>query len=94
MECGGHDALFTMALGMGAFSTAYFLLTAPAPSLAGWLYDLTGDAFMPILLAIALFVVTLAASVAFRFPQRGRPRRVGRSRSRLAISLWRHRGEP
>lgn len=61
------------AFGMGVFFTVYFLLTAPAPALAGWLYDRTGDAFMPILLAISLFAITLAAAAAFRIAQRSRP---------------------
>jgi len=58
------------AFGMGIFFSAYFLLTAPAPGLAGWLYDRTGDPFVPILLAIALFALALLANVAFRVAQR------------------------
>ena len=61
------------ALGMGIFFGVYFLSSAPAPAIAGWLYDRTGDAFTPILFAIALFALTLAANFAFRFTQRALP---------------------
>ena len=54
------------AFGMGVFLSAYFLLTAPAPALAGWLFDRTGDPFLPILLAIAMFGLTALANLAFR----------------------------
>jgi predicted MFS family arabinose efflux permease len=57
------------AFGMGVFFSAYFVVTAPAPAIAGWLYDRSGDAFVPILFAIALFVLTLAAYFAFRLVQ-------------------------
>ena len=58
------------AFGMGVFLSVFFLLTGPAPALAGWLYDRTGDPFVPILLAIAMFGLTLVAYVAFRIAQR------------------------
>jgi len=58
------------AFGMGLFFSAYFLMTAPAPAIAGWLYDRSGDAFVPILFAIALLALTLAANVVFRIAQR------------------------
>jgi predicted MFS family arabinose efflux permease len=58
------------AFGMGVFLSVYFLLQAPAPALAGWLYDLTANPFVPILLAIALFGLTLLSYVAFRIAQR------------------------
>ncbi len=58
------------AFGMGVFLTAYYVLTAPAPAIAGWLYDRLGDPYVPILFAIALFALTLAANVAFRLAQR------------------------
>ena len=60
-------------VGMGIFFSAYFLLTAPAPAIAGWLYDRTGDPFLPILLAVAFFALTLAANVGFRWAQRRMP---------------------
>ena len=58
------------AFGMGVFLSVYFLLQAPAPALAGWLYDRTGNPFVPILLAIALFGLTLLSYAAFRLAQR------------------------
>jgi hypothetical protein len=58
------------AFGMGIFFSAYFLLMAPAPAVAGWLYDRTGNPFVPILLAIALFALTFAANAGFRVAQR------------------------
>lgn len=54
------------ALGMGIFFSAYFLFTAPTPGVAGWLFDRTHDAFMPVLFAIAMFALTLVAYFAFR----------------------------
>src|SRR5262249_24192610 len=51
------------AFGMGLFFSIYFLLVAPAPAIAGWLYDKSGDAFAPILFAIGLFVLTIAGNV-------------------------------
>jgi len=61
------------AFGMGLFFSIYFLLVAPAPAIAGWLYDRSGDAFAPILFAIGLFVLTIAGNVAFRVAERGGP---------------------
>lgn len=61
------------ALGMGLFFSGYFLIQAPAPAIAGWLYDLTADAFWPILFAAALFFVTAVANMAFRFAQKRLP---------------------
>ena len=61
------------ALGMGVFFSIYFLIQAPAPAIAGWLYDLTADAFWPILFAMALFFVTAVANLAFRFAQKRLP---------------------
>jgi len=61
------------ALGMGVFFSCYFLIQAPAPAIAGWLYDLTADAFWPILFAMALFFVTAVANLAFRFAQKRLP---------------------
>jgi MFS family permease len=58
------------AFGMGIFFSAYFVVTAPAPAIAGWLFDRSHDPFLPILFAIALFALTLAANVAFRIAQR------------------------
>ncbi len=61
------------AFGMGVFFSGYFLVTTPAPAIAGWLYDLSGDPFQPILFAIALFGATILAYTAFRVAQGRRP---------------------
>jgi len=61
------------ALGMGLFFSSYFLIQAPAPAIAGWLYDLTADALWPILFAAALFFVTGAANLIFRIAQKRLP---------------------
>jgi predicted MFS family arabinose efflux permease len=58
------------AFGMGIFFSTYFVVTAPAPAIAGWLYDRSRDPFLPILFAIALFALALAANFAFRIAQR------------------------
>lgn len=58
------------AFGMGVFLSVFFLLTGPAPALAGWLFDRTADPFMPILLAIAMFGLTIVSYAAFRLAQR------------------------
>jgi predicted MFS family arabinose efflux permease len=58
------------AFGMGVFLSVFFLLTGPAPALAGWLYDRTGDPFVPILAAIAMFGLTIVTYAFFRIAQR------------------------
>ncbi|MBP6767390.1 MAG: MFS transporter [Reyranella sp.] len=58
------------AFGMGVYSAFYFLLSAPAPAIAGWLFDRTDDAFVPILFAILLFALTLVMNLVFRAAQR------------------------
>ena len=58
------------AFGMAVFLSIFFLLMGPAPTLAGWLYDRTGDPFVPILLAIAMFGLALLAHIGFRLAQR------------------------
>jgi cyanate permease len=58
------------AFGMGVFRSVFFLLTGPAPALAGWLYDRTGDPFVPILAAIAMFGLTIVTYAFFRIAQR------------------------
>jgi predicted MFS family arabinose efflux permease len=58
------------AFGMGVFFSIFFLFTAPTPTIAGWLYDLSGDPFWPILFAIAMFGLTLVANAGFRRAQR------------------------
>ena len=39
---------------------------APAPVIAGWLYDLGGDPYPPLIFAAALFGMTAAANALFR----------------------------
>ena len=58
------------AVGMGVFFSVYFLVQAPAPAIAGWLYDQTADAFWPILFAISLFFCTAVANFVFRRVQK------------------------
>jgi len=58
------------ALSMGIFFTSYFLIVGPAPAIAGWLYDRTGDTSLPILFAAALFGLTGVGNFAFRRAQR------------------------
>ena len=57
------------AFGMGVFFSIFFLFTAPTPTIAGWLYDLSGDPFRPILLGIVMFGLTIVANVGFRMAQ-------------------------
>jgi hypothetical protein len=54
------------AFGMGIFFSLYFVILAPAPMLAGWLYDASGNASWPIYLAAALIAATAIANLAFR----------------------------
>lgn len=58
------------AFGMGVFLTVFFLGSAPAPGIAGWLYDRTGDAYVPILFAVGLTAAALVGTYAFRLVQR------------------------
>jgi MFS family permease len=58
------------AIGMGLFFSFYFLIQAPAPAIAGWLYDQSANAYWPILFAIALFFCTALANLAFRVAQK------------------------
>ena len=61
------------ALGMGVFFTWYFVVTAPAPIIAGWLYDVSGTATWPMYFAVALILLTIACNSAFRLAQGGLP---------------------
>lgn len=58
------------AYGMGVFFTSYFVVLAPTPTIAGWLYDRSGDPVWPILFAVLLFTLTAVANGAFRIAQR------------------------
>jgi hypothetical protein len=55
---------------MGLFFTGYFLIQAPAPAIAGWLYDISADAFWPILFAMGMYVSAVIANVVFRVAQK------------------------
>lgn len=55
------------AFGMGVFFSAWFLMTAPAPAIAGWLRDRTGDAYAPMIFAIVAIVLTVAGYGVFRW---------------------------
>lgn len=61
------------ALGMGLFFSIYFLFQAPAPVIAGWIYDRTADAFGPILFAVVLFFAAAVANMTFRLVQNRLP---------------------
>ena len=54
------------AFAMGVFFTMYFVVSAPAPAIAGYLFDVYGDPHVPILFGAALFTATALANVAFR----------------------------
>lgn len=58
------------ALGMGIFFTGYFLVMTPAPAIAGWLFDLTGDPYDPLKFGAALFAAAALSNVAFRIAQK------------------------
>ena len=61
------------AIGMGLFFTTYFLVQAPAPAFAGWLYDVSGNELWPMLFAGTLFLFTAVAYRAFRIAQKRLP---------------------
>ncbi|SRR5579871_1950107 len=58
------------AFGIGVFLSAYYLIVAPAPAIAGRLFDTTHWAFGAILFAIALMALAGIANFAFRLAQR------------------------
>ena len=58
------------AFGIGVFLSAYFLVVAPAPAIAGHLFDITHWAFAAILFATALMVLAGVANYGFRLAQR------------------------
>ena len=58
------------AFGMGLFFVGYFLLQAPAPGIAGWLFDISGDPYWPILFAAVLLVLAGLCNVGFRVTQK------------------------
>jgi predicted MFS family arabinose efflux permease len=58
------------AFGMGVFFSSYFIIVAPAPAIAGWLYDYSSNPYWSILFAVALFGMTALANLAFRATQK------------------------
>ena len=62
------------AFGIGVFFSSYFLITTPAPGIAGWLFDTTGIAYWPIVFAATLFLFTGVANAVFRYVQTRLPR--------------------
>jgi predicted MFS family arabinose efflux permease len=60
------------AFGMGVFFSVYFLVTAPAPAVAGWLFDASGNAYQPIVFAACLIVAAALSNVLFRLIQAGK----------------------
>ncbi len=54
------------ALGMGIFFTVYYAVMTVAPPIAGRLFDQTGTAVAPIILAAVLFAAVVPASMIFR----------------------------
>ena len=61
------------AIGMGLFFTIFFLVQAPAPAIAGYLYDLTLDELWPMIFAAALFLSAGISNYVFRLAQRWLP---------------------
>ena len=62
------------AFGIGGFFTSYFLISTPAPGIAGWLFDTTGIAYWPIVFAATLFLFTGVANAVFRYAQARLPK--------------------
>ncbi|HIL24807.1 MAG TPA: MFS transporter [Verrucomicrobia bacterium] len=58
------------AFGMGVFLSAYFLINAVAPPIAGWIYDTTLDPFNPIIFGMVLFGSAILINAWFRTVQR------------------------
>jgi predicted MFS family arabinose efflux permease len=73
----GAMAPHKRAFGMGVFFSFYFLLMAPTPGIAGWLYDRTHDPYVPILFAVGLFALTFAAHIVYRICQKVLPQPAG-----------------
>mgnify|MGYP003695007545 CR=1 FL=1 len=58
------------AFGMGVYYIGYFFFCTVSPIMAGWLFDQTGDARDPLLLAMALFALTAISYRAFDVAER------------------------
>jgi len=54
------------ALGIGIFFSAYFVLVAPAPMIAGWLVDTSKSSWLALVLTAALFAATAASYLLFK----------------------------
>ena len=54
------------AYGMGLFFTLYFIVGLPAPGIAGWLYDISGDPGAPLLFGAVLFALVALCNYWFR----------------------------
>lgn len=61
------------AMGMGVYFSIYYLVVAPAPTIAGWLFDRSGDPFHPVLFGAFLFFLTAVAHHGFRMVKRRVP---------------------
>lgn len=58
------------ALGMGVFFTSYFVIIAPAPRIAGWLVDRSGEPYDGMLFGALMFLLALVSYAGFRLAQR------------------------
>ena len=58
------------AVSMGVFFMSYFLVAAPAPAIAGWLYDVTGEPYSAVLFGAVLFTATAVSLKVFRSARR------------------------
>jgi hypothetical protein len=48
-------------------------MSARAPAVAEWLFDRNADPFLPIILAVGLFALTIVANLGFRWSERRFP---------------------
>ena len=53
------------AFGMGVFLSFFFVIQSAAPPFAGWLFDRSGEPFVAIQFAAALFAATAVCYIAF-----------------------------
>jgi len=53
------------AFGMGVFLSFYFVLQTAGPPLAGWMFERSGDPYVAIQFAAALFAATGACYLGF-----------------------------
>ena len=62
------------AFGMGVFLSFYFVLQTAGPPLAGWMFDRSGDPYVAIQFAAALFAATAACYLGFGLLKRSAAR--------------------